>query len=74
MDPSQLIAHLNALSVGEMDVIQGKLAQARLACRELDQGELADKLREAEQALAQADVKRYRKCVETVIAKLGHIR
>ena len=74
MDPSQLIAHLNAMSLGDTTIIQTKLQQARLACRELAQSELDAKLGEAAKALATADVKRYRRCVETVIARLGHIR
>lgn len=74
MDPSQLIAHLNAMNVGEMDGILTRLDQARAACVDLDQEELAQKLMEAEEALGRADLKTYRKRVETVIAKLGHLR
>ena len=74
MNTSQLIAHLNALSLGEMDALRDKLEQARRACLDLQQAELADYLREAAQALADADVATYRKRVETVIARLGHIR
>jgi energy-converting hydrogenase A subunit M len=74
MDTSQLIAHLNSLNLGEMDGLRDKLEQARRACLDLQQDELADYLRDAVQALAKADVKTYRKRVETVIARLGHIR
>ena len=74
MNISQLIAYLNALHLGEMEGILAKLAEARRACADLDQSELADKLDEAGQALSCADIRRYRKNVETVIARLGHVR
>jgi hypothetical protein len=74
MTPSQLIAMLNALSVGEVGSLKGKLEEARLVCRELGYHELADKLGEAQAALRQADLKTYRKRVETVVARLGHLR
>jgi len=74
MDASQLIAYLNALQLGEVDGIRHKLEQARLACVELNQGGLAEQLGDASSALARADIRHYRKCVETVIARLGHVR
>ena len=73
-DASQLIAFLNAINVGELDGIRAKLAQAREACIALEQGDLAGKLTEAEKALFEADMTTYRKRIETVIARLGHIR
>jgi hypothetical protein len=74
IDPSKIIAVLNALNLGEMDAIRAKLEQARLACLELDQEELALRLDEASAALGKADVKTYRKRVESVISRLGHLR
>jgi len=74
MDTSKLIAHLNALNLGEMDAIRDKLEQARQACLDLQQAELAGYLGDASRALSNADLKTYRKRVETVIARLGHIR
>jgi hypothetical protein len=74
MDTSQLMAFLQSLNVGELDGIRTKLDQAREACIEIDQGDLAEKLQQAEQALDDADMRTYRKRVETVIARLGHVR
>lgn len=74
MDSSQLIASLNAINIGDLDLIRTKLQQAREACRAIDQPELADKLQEAVEALDRADLKTYRRRVETVVSKLGHIR
>jgi len=74
MNPSQLIALLNSISVGEIDSIRSRLGEARAGCLALQQDELARKLEEAEEALARFDLKTYRKRVETVVAKLGHLR
>jgi hypothetical protein len=74
LDASRLIAFLNAINVGELDGIRAKLAQAREACVALEQAELAARLVEAEEALFAADMKTYRKRIETVISRLGHLR
>jgi hypothetical protein len=74
VNASQLIAHLNSMSVGALDGLALKLEQARQACLELEQTELAEKLVEAGRALEMADVKTFRKRLETVVARLGHLR
>jgi hypothetical protein len=74
MDPSKVIACLNSINVGEVDVVRAKLGEAREACRDMDQAELVEKLDEAERALGSADLKTYRKRIETVVARLGHLR
>lgn len=74
MTPSQIIACLNSLHLGEMSGIRAKLEEARRACLDLEQANLAERLQEAESALGRADVKTYRKRVETVIAHLGHLK
>lgn len=74
MNPSQLIAALNSMAVGDLDSIRAKLAEAADGCRRLGQEELADRLDQARQALAAADLRTYRKQVETVISRLGHLR
>jgi len=74
MNPTQIIASLNALHLGDMEVIRAKLDQARQACIALEQQELAERLDEAGKALSRADVKTYRKRVESVISQLGHLR
>ncbi len=74
MTTGQLMAYLHAIRVGAMDGIQAKIDTAREACLELDQDELAQTLNEASAALVQADLKTYRKRMETVISRLGHVR
>ena len=73
-DMQQLIAFLNAIQVGPLDDIRGKLCEARGRCVDLGQLELADKLAEAEAALDAADLKTYRKRIETVVSRLGHLK
>lgn len=74
MNPSQLIAHLNALSIGDIDLIAGKLGIASDACRELGQDDLAERLIEARTALEAANPKEFRRLVASVVSRLGHLR
>lgn len=73
-EAARLIAFLNSINVGEMATIRDKLADARRACLAIRQDELADKLADAETALFRADLKTYRKRLETVVSRLGHLR
>jgi len=73
-EPAKIIATLNALNVGEMDLIRAKLDRARQDCLDLEQEELAARLGEASSALLKADLKTYRKRVESVISQLGHLK
>jgi hypothetical protein len=74
MDTSRLIAALNSINVGELEGVRSKLEEARRVCADMRQEDLAEKLTEAESALLQADLETYRKRLETVIARLGHLR
>ena len=74
MEVGKLIATLNSLRFGELETVQARLAEAGKACREIDQADLAAMLEEAETALDSADMKLFRKRVETVIARLGHLQ
>ena len=74
MNTSQLIACLHSINIGDLDGIHAKLVAARQACQDLGQDELAGILTDAEQALDRADMKTYRKRIETVVARLGHLR
>ena len=74
MTPAQIIGSLNALHRGELDIIRSTLNEARLACLELREETLAQQLDEADQALRRADLRTYRKRVETVSSRLGHLK
>ena len=74
MTAAQLVVFLNAIAVGDLEAIRAKLIVARDACRDLDQTELVTKLDEAIEGLGQGDLKLYRKRVEAVVSKLGHLK
>lgn len=72
--PSQIIALLNSLTLGDLDAIRAKLDEATAGCAALGRDELAGLIGEARAALVSGDVKTYRKRVETAIARLGHLK
>ena len=74
MNPSQLIAFLNAIQVGDLDIIRSQLVEGRQACVDFSQPELATLLGEALTALDGLDTKTYRRRIECVVSRLGHIR
>jgi hypothetical protein len=69
-----LIALLNSMSCGDLDALSAKLVEAGEACATLGHEELESMLAEARAALLSADLKTYRKRVETVVARLGHLK
>jgi hypothetical protein len=74
MTPSQLIALLHALKLGDLEALRLKLTEAEQACQGLGRPDLAAYVEEAAAALRQADLKTYRKKLETVVSRLGHLR
>jgi cobalamin biosynthesis protein CobD/CbiB len=74
MNPSQLIAFLHALKLGDLDALLAKLDEARAACLALSAPDLAACVDEARTALREADLKTYRRKLETVVSRLGHLR
>ena len=74
MDASGLIAMLNSLSVGELDSLTSRLTEAEEACDALGHQDLVDRLRSGRAALLACDTREFRKQIETVISKLGHLR
>ncbi|HEX4825067.1 MAG TPA: hypothetical protein VFV19_12235 [Candidatus Polarisedimenticolaceae bacterium] len=72
--PSQLIALLNALTLGDLDAIRARLAEAESVLEGLGHDEVASIVGEARTALSGGDLKTYKKRVATAIAKLGHLR
>ena len=74
MTPSQLIAFLNAMSFGDIVLLRAKLEEARAACLALGEADLVERLAQARAALGAVDVKTFRRMIETVVARLGHLR
>ena len=74
MTPTQVIALLNSLNVGDLDALRSKLDEARAQCAGLGHDDVALVVAEARQALITGDLRTYRKRVETAVARLGHLR
>ncbi len=74
MNVSQLIAHLNAIQLGDLEAVLAKLDEAGTACRALGHEDLAKRVADARTALRAGDVKGFRRNLETVVSKLGHLR
>ncbi len=74
MTAQQLIAFLNALTLGDRESLLAKLEEARAAVAALGHDDLAGTVGDARGALLAGDVKKYRKKVETAIARLGHLK
>ena len=74
MNPDELIAFLNAIRIGDLDLIRTRLGEAQEACKGLERPDLSDKLGEALLALDGLDMKTYRRRIETVVSNLGHLR
>jgi hypothetical protein len=74
MDPSQIIASLNALSFGDLESIDLRLAEAESACASLGAEDVLGRLRGAREALRSADPRAFRRHVEAAVSKLGHLR
>lgn len=72
--PTQVIALLNALSVGDLEAIRARLDEACGALEALGHDDVAAIVVDARSALVGGDLKTYRKRVETAVAKLGHLR
>lgn len=74
MTANQLIAFVHALKLGDLEALVAKLEQARAACLALGLPELASHVDEAAAALRQSDLKTYRRKLETLVSRLGHLR
>ena len=69
-----MIALLNSLSTGDLDALRARLDEAARACDGLGRDDLAAALAEAKASLDALDLKTFRRRVEMVVSKLGHLR
>jgi chorismate mutase len=74
LSATQVIALLNSLSTGDLDALRAKLDEAARACDELGRADLASALAEAKASLDAGDPRTFRRRVEMVVSKLGHLR
>lgn len=70
----ETIVSLNSLGVGDLEAIQKKLVVTRLALGEHGQAELAERVAEAAAALDRADLPEYRRLLNLVVSRLGHLK
>lgn len=73
-DPSKLIASLNAIHTGDLERVKARLEEGARACLDMGRDDLQALLVEGKDALSSGDLKTFRKRVETVVARLGHLR
>jgi hypothetical protein len=69
-----LIATLNTIEVGEIDSIRTQLLDVREELGRRDLVDLVTKLDECLAALADADLKNFRRLKESIVSRLGHLR
>ena len=68
------IVTLNSIHVGEMERITRRLDEVRKTLLELDEPELITSLDEARQAIESGQLPRFRKRIQHVVSRLGHLR
>lgn len=69
-----LIVELNNLNIGEFDKLVARIDKVHLALVGLGQPELAARLAEGRACLTRGDVAAFRKTIQNVVSKLGHVR
>lgn len=68
------ISTLNSLRIGEIERLLCRLDEVRGALGEIGEPELLDTLEQARSAITQGDLPLFRKRVQHVISRLGHLR
>jgi hypothetical protein len=69
-----VIVTLNSLQIGDVDRILERLDEVGQALAEMAQDELVRSLQEARTAIRSGDVPLFRKRVQHVVSRLGHLR
>lgn len=72
--PRELILRLNSLSIGDLSALAVKLGSIRDSLVEIGQPDLAARLSEAGAALSEGRIQEYRRLVNQVVSRLGHLR
>jgi len=68
------LAILNSLQVGELGRLHAEMERARTLLEELGQGELEQRIRDAQLALRRGDMKEFRRALANVTSRLGHLK
>ncbi|MFQ5719091.1 MAG: hypothetical protein ACE5IK_06045 [Acidobacteriota bacterium] len=70
----QAISTLNSLAIGQVDVLLRRLQEARALIKDDGAPELLEALDEAREAISAGDLPLFRKRVQHVVSRLGHLR
>lgn len=71
---SHAISTLNSLSMGDLERIRERLQEVGTRLADCGEAELSGMLSEAEAALGRGDAPLFRKRVQHVVSRLGHLR
>lgn len=69
-----LIATLNNVEVGDLEVIRERLAGVRVELEKREFVGLVEKLDECLAALGKGDLQSFRRLKATIVSRLGHLR
>jgi len=72
--PRDLIVALNSLGVGDIEVLRTRLGKVRETLAGMGQQELCDRLDDAVRRLEAGETAEYRRLVNQVVSRLGHLR
>lgn len=70
----RLISTLNSIHIGELDRILSRLEGVRTGLREIHRPELEDCLDQAQRAIQHGDLGLFRKRIQHLVSRLGHLR
>ena len=71
--PRDLIVTLNSLRLGDLDVLRGRILSVRERLQTMGQPDLSERLEEALRALERGETTEYRRLVNQVVSRLGHL-
>ena len=71
--PRDLIVTLNSLRLGDLDVLRSRILSVRERLQTMGQPDLSERLEEALRALERGETTEYRRLVNQVVSRLGHL-
>jgi hypothetical protein len=72
--PRELILRLNNLGIGDLGVLRTRLGTIRNELVEMGQADLSARMDQAMKALADGEIDEYRRLVNQIVSRLGHVR
>ena len=72
--PRELILRLNNLGIGDLGVLRTRLGTIRNELTEMGQPDLSVRMDQAMKALANGELDEYRRLVNQIVSRLGHLK